>query len=441
MDILFVVPYVPSLVRTRSYNLVRHLSARGHRVSVATVWSNERERAEVDELKACCDEVHAVHVPVWRSLLNCVRALPSSEPLQAVYSWSRALASQIISLQRKADVLHVEHLRGARYGSYVKTRPESADIPVVWDAVDCISYLFQQAIATRRDRIGALVNRLELPRTRRREGSLLRHFDRVLISSEVDKEAMVGLGRALPHPLAPGACERLVTVLPNGVDTSYFTPSNEPRRPKTLVFSGKMSYHANVSAAMHLVGSIMPLIWARQPDVRLVIVGQDPPPKLRAVAARHASLVTVTGTVPDIRPFLRQASVAVIPLVYGAGSQFKVLEAMACATPVVATPRSVVALAARAGHDILVAEHARAFADAVIELLESPPKREAIGRAGRAYVEAHHHWGRIAAQLETIYADVVTQYRGVQPPSDRGSTGAEDSLCASPSAYTSPLVP
>jgi glycosyltransferase involved in cell wall biosynthesis len=406
-------------------------------VTLATLWSSERERAEATQLQDYCDEVNAVRVPKWRSLFNCVRALPSSEPLQAVYSWSEALASQLLDLRDKADVVHVEHLRGARYGTFLTRGHQGSAVPVIWDAVDCISYLFEQAVARRHDQFGMLVNRLELPRTRRREASLPSYFDRVLISSEADKKEMLKLRRGWA---ARAESDRLIDVLPNGVDTGYFTPSSEARQPKTLVFSGKMSYHANVSAAIHLLADIMPLVWARQPDVRLVIAGKEPPRSVRALAARRPSCVTVTGTVQDIRPFVRQASVAVIPLVYGAGSQFKVLEAMACGTPVVATPRSVGVLTARPGHDLLVAEQPAAFAEAVIGLLESDQRREAIGSAGRSYVEAHHSWNHIAGQLEEIYLDAIARRRGTLPPSARIGADVASVRPVSPCAPFSPLV-
>lgn len=411
MNILFVVPYVPSLVRTRSYNLIRQLSARNHRVIVATLWKNEREAAEVEELRTCCDEVRAVQLPAWRSLVNCVQALPSDEPLQGAYSWSAGLMSQILDLQAKVDVVHVEHLRGARYGLRAKSRQSTSGVPVVWDSVDCISHLFEQAVTRRRDQVGRLVTQLELSRTRRYEGWLWRQFDRVLITSHVDRDAMTALGQGAPangRVLPTGQDER-ISVLPNGVDTSYFTPGGDARHPRRLIFSGKMSYHANVSAVMHLMTDIMPLIWAKLPDVELMIVGKDPVEAIRNLAARHAGLVTVTGTVPDIRPFLRQASAAVIPLVYGAGSQFKVLEAMACGTPVVATPQAVAPLKTQPGRDVLVAKDPQAFADATVDLLENPRKQREMGHAGRLYVEAHHRWDQIAGRLEAIYEDVLAE--------------------------------
>src|SRR2546425_96913 len=95
MKILFVVPYVPSLVRVRPYNLIRHLSALGHDVTVLTIWTNEQERDEVDQLRQHCHAVQAAHLPRWQSLWNCVQALPTRTPMQAVYCWQPALVQQL----------------------------------------------------------------------------------------------------------------------------------------------------------------------------------------------------------------------------------------------------------------------------------------------------------------------------------------------------------
>jgi len=410
MRIVFVVPYVPSLVRARSYNLIRSLAARGHEMVVATVWSDDRDRTALDELRAFCRDVRAVRLPMWQSLVNCARAVPGRDPLQAWYSWSPELAERIAAAQSGADVLHVEHLRGARFALRALSQAESSRPPIVWDSVDCISYLFAQAVRERTDLAGRLLNRLELSRTRRYEGWLAGQVDHVLMTSPVDRDALLA---AMPlGDRAARTREAGISIVPNGVDTTYFSATSEARNPRRLVFSGKMSYHANVATVRHLVTGIMPRVWARMADVELTIVGQHPPQSVRDLAKAHAPRVVVTGSVPDVRPYLRTAAAAVVPLVYGAGSQFKVLEAMACETPVVATSRAVGALTTKAGSDVLVADGEQAFADAVLGLFDNPQRQREIGRAGRAYVEAHHRWDHIAGRLERIYEDVVAAHSG-----------------------------
>ena len=145
MRILFVVPYVPNLVRVRPYNLIKRLSARGHQVTVLTVSTSTEEKKEVEALQGLCHKIETVSISKWRSLWNCLLALPGRAPLQAVYSWQPELLAQTASSE--FDVIHIEHLRGSAYGLKLKSQFNGHCPPIVWDSVDCISLLFRQASA------------------------------------------------------------------------------------------------------------------------------------------------------------------------------------------------------------------------------------------------------------------------------------------------------
>ncbi len=235
--------------------------------------------------------------------------------------------------------------------------------------------------------------RLELPRTRRAEAHLPTLFDHTVVTAQGDADAL----RALAGPDAP------IVVIPNGVDLEGFVPpaTAEERAPARIIFTGKMSYHANVTAAVQLVQVIMPLVWAQRPDAEVWLVGKEPSAEVRALAGER---VTVTGGVESMAAALQAATVAAAPIAYGAGIQNKVLEAMACATPVVASPQAASALAAIAGRDYLPGATPQAFADALLALLNDPALRGTVGEAGRAYVEEHHTWSAAAARLEALYA-------------------------------------
>lgn len=406
MKILFIVPYVPSLIRVRPYNLIRYLAARGHEITLLTLYTSPTERDDVKTLRSFCREVYALPLPQWRSMVNSLLALPTSLPLQAVYCWQPALSQLAQELTRRDggfDLVHVEHLRGARYGldlMRATSMGASRRVPVVWDSVDCISLLFRQAAGQSRRLLSRWLTHFELGRTRQYEGWLTGQFDRVLVTSPHDRDALVGLMRG-------GATATHVRVIPNGVDLEYYTPQNGnvPRDPATLVISGKMSYHANVTMAVTFVEEVLPLIWQHHPEVRLVIVGKDPTAEVRALGRPPA--IEVTGTVADIRPYLHRATVAVAPIQYGAGIQNKVLEAMACGLPVVTTSRAVSALAVEAGREVLIGDTPQEFAASVVRLLEDAAYREQIALAGRRYVEENHPWPKVIERLEEVYDEII----------------------------------
>lgn len=416
LNILFTVPYAPNLIRVRSYHLIRSLAERQHQVTVATLWENEEEQRDLQHLRELGVRVVAQQASLGRSLRNTLLALPTRTPLQAVYSWHPGLADKIRTLlQSEAfDVVHVEHLRGARYGLLARSikRSDGSSAPVVWDSVDCISHLFQQAVKNSRSIKGRLLTGLDLKRTEAYEGQLVHAFDRVLVTSPTDKMALekladqVANGQRANSPSQRGYSH--LHILPNGVNLDGFTPSTEPREPETIVFSGKMSYHANVTAVLHLVKDIMPQVWAKRPSVKVWIVGKDPVAEVRALENAN---VTVTGTVPALPPYLQKATLAVAPIPYGAGIQNKALEAMACATPVVTSPQASSALQVQSGRELVVAQDAESFAQAILQLLEDPTARRALGQAGRAYVERCHAWRAIAAQLEQLYTAAIMDHQ------------------------------
>jgi len=413
MKILFIIPYVPNLIRPRSYNLIRALAGRGNEITLLTLWSSEEERESSKSIQQDCKETHLHYLARWRSYWNCLVALPTGQPLQAWYCWQPQLARQMIDLMNGAggyrssdgrnhfDAVHVEHLRGVKYGlslveHFKAVQAASASVPtIVWDSVDSIALLFRQSSERSKKLFSRWLTKFELQRTEHFEAKMLDHFSRILITSQKDKNAF------LAYTQSEDSASRL-KIIPNGVDLQYFHPDqNAPRLEDGIVVSGKMSYHANVTMVMDLYERIMPIVWSRHPQAHLWVVGKDPAREIQSIG-EHPN-VTVTGTVDDIRPYIQRAAVAVAPLVYGAGIQNKVLESMACGTPVVANPLAISAFQAVPGQDVLVAEEPNDFADQMLRVLMDPSLRRNIGAAGRNYVERNHDWNLIGAQLEEVY--------------------------------------
>jgi glycosyltransferase involved in cell wall biosynthesis len=117
--------------------------------------------------------------------------------------------------------------------------------------------------------------------------------------------------------------------------------------------------------------------------------------------------IRVTGTVEDIRPYLNQATMALAPIVYGVGIQNKVLEAMACATPVICSPQAVSALKVDVGKDLFVAKDPEEMSRTILDLLDDPERQQQVGWAGRRYVEVHHRWGEMANALTQVYDSAI----------------------------------
>lgn len=401
MRIAFVTAYPPSRVRVRADAFVREL-AREHEVTVVCACRASREWDDVAALRARGLQVIVVSEPAWRAAARATGAMVAGASLQVAHGAGGALRRAVWDLVAtgRIDVVHAEHLRTV---ASVRGLP----VPVVWDAVDCISQLYELGGRHGSTPMMRLIGEMEARRARHEEQLLLHSLRHVLVTSGRDRRALrrgweqsrsPGLRQSDLVPWRPAA----VHVVRNGVDLRYFMPGMWTRQANLLVLSGKMSFHANVAAAELLAQQIMPRIWEERPDVRLLIAGSDPPRTVRALSADPR--IAVTGYLPDLRPALAGAAIAVSPTPYAVGVQNKVLEALALGTPVVAMPAAVGGLSTIAGRDLLVAGTPHSFARTVVELLDDADRQATLARAGRRYVERHHSWAGAARQLTEVYA-------------------------------------
>lgn len=283
------------------------------------------------------------------------------------------------------DVVHVTSGRLAALGR------DLGNVPSVLAALDAwhLNVAAKAALASAARR--ALLT-LEGRRVRRFIEHQYPAFDRVVVVSEGDRDAL----REVAPSLDP-------VVVPNGVDADAFAPGEAPREPGAIVFSGAMDYPPNEAAAAFLARQVMPAVWEAVPAAHLWLVGRSPSP---AVAALAGERVTVTGEVPEMPPWLRRAAVYVCPMVSGTGIKNKLLEALACAAPVVCTSLACRGLTAVPGEHLVVADDASSLAAEIARLLRDENAARTIGDGGRAYVLVNHTWDATARRFEGLYEEV-----------------------------------
>ncbi len=389
MHILYLVPHVPNPTKIRSHFHVRGLLDAGHRVTVATVERGAGDDKHIAHLQESGAQVIWTRLTRTKTLLNSLSTLPTRFPLQSAFMWSDDLMQKIdVVLQNDPpDVIHVEHLRMARYGlKLVK------DWPTVWDAVDFLSVLYRQAGDTSTSLPLRLISRLEAPRLEAYERWLSGQFPRTLVISERDADLF-----------------RQDNSYADRVRTSLLglpmTPlKNAGRDADRLIITGTLNYHPNVASVHYFARDIFPLIQRNNPEARLQLVGANP---LASITALASDVVEVTGFVPSITDYLQKATVALAPVLYGSGMQIKVLEAFLTATPLVATSVALRGLDVRHDEHVLVADTPTEFAACVLRLLNDADLRARIGQAGRRYVEQNHDLVKTTARLVAIYEEVM----------------------------------
>lgn len=400
MRILYITPYLPSSVRIRPLGFIRELSQR-HAITLVTLVHPRAEMRFLEEVRPYCQAIYPLTLDRSAALARCLLSLPTKMPLSVAYTHSAQLRRTVRDLARRGgyDLVHIEFARAAP----LVTELAGQDMPRVYDAVDSMTLASARTFRASHSPLRKALAVLEWLKFRRFEAWAIRQFDRVLVSSPADRDA-----------LADRAPDAPISVLPNGVDIEYFAPRQIGGNAElpTIAFLARLNYHANVSSILHFYRHIFPLIRAKFPQVRLLLIGRDPAPAVQALAADP--YVKITGYVPDVRPYLARVTVSICPMRVGAGISNKVLESMAMGLPVVATPLATEALAIEHDRELLIADDPADFADMVIALLSNPRLRARLGKQARAYVETHHRWPAIAAQLEQLYRDCL-EHRAMQP--------------------------
>jgi glycosyltransferase involved in cell wall biosynthesis len=211
--------------------------------------------------------------------------------------------------------------------------------------------------------------------------------------------------RALLAANAPGGDIRAIGT---GVDTAYFHPNGQVETPATLVFTGSMDWYPNEDAIMYFIAEILPEVRREVPGLSLAVVGRDPTDRLRGACA--AAEVHVTGTVADVRPYVAEAAVYVVPLRIGGGTRLKIFEALAMGKAVVSTRVGAEGLPIVPGQHFLQADSPADFAQAVVTLLKDSGRRHALGMAGRRLVEERYSWTQVTREFEGHCEELVARH-------------------------------
>ncbi|TAM42344.1 MAG: TIGR03087 family PEP-CTERM/XrtA system glycosyltransferase [Burkholderiaceae bacterium] len=403
-NLLYLVhrlPYPPNKGdKVRSYHLLKHLSQQ-HRVFLGTFVDDRADEAYVDTVRAICPDLHVVRLRPHIAKLRSLAGLLTHQALGLRYYWSvnlQAWVNQTLANQ-KIDAIIVF---SSVMAQYVPTASGGALPPMLVDFVDVDSAKWTQYAISRKWPLSWLY---------RREGERLLAYERTIAVRAQCSFFVTENETALFRNMVPESASR-VDVISNGVDADYFSPNTASTSPFTasgapvdeipLVFTGAMDYWPNIDAVTWFVQHILPGLLRAWPQLRFYIVGRSPSPAVLGLASNN---VVVTGTVPDVRPFLQYAAVVVAPLRVARGIQNKILEAMAMARPVVASQSCVEAIDARPGEDLVSATDATDFVREIDALLKAPAHAAAVGRSGRQRVLRSYSWGAHLGRLDKYLGD------------------------------------
>jgi sugar transferase (PEP-CTERM/EpsH1 system associated) len=401
-EILYLVhriPFPPNKGdKIRSYHLLKHLSQR-YRVHLGTFIDDKEDWRYRDKISGLCGETCFVNLSPKAARIRSLRGFFFEQPLTLPYYWDKGLQTWVNQIIETRPVRHILVFSSAM-AQYVS---HAGFAHRIIDFVDIDSDKWMQY---------ANVKSWPMNWVYGRESKLLLGYERQ-IARDFDSATFVSQAEAdLFRELAPESASK-ITYFNNGVDTDYFSPHRYYTNPyvggvHTLVFTGAMDYWANVEAVEWFARRVFPDIRARLPGVEFHIVGARPTAAVVALASLPG--ITVTGSVPDVRPFLAYASLVVAPLRIARGIQNKVLEAMAMEKIAVVSPQAMAGIGARPGHELVVASGESEFVSQILALLLNGSDWD-IGGAARNRVLECYSWEKSLERFDGLLTGTRTIYR------------------------------
>jgi sugar transferase (PEP-CTERM/EpsH1 system associated) len=388
--------------KLRTWHLMRHLATR-HEITCVSFAEPNQPKADRAGMSAVCSKLITVprrerRKEGLRFYAGVARYLLDRLPYAVAQYRSRRYRRAVRSALRRGnyDRIVCDFLVPA------VNLPRRLPCPAVLFTHNVEAEIWRRHAETESGALRKRLYKQQWNRMLRFERKTVARFDRVLAVSEVDRETLQRLyGDRLSAP---------VSVIPTGVDTSYFTPRpGSAAASRRIVFTGSMDWLPNADGVMFFCRDVLPLIRQAEPDVTFTIVGRSPTPAVRRLSEDPG--IEVTGRVEDVRPYLADAAVYVVPLRIGGGTRLKIFEAMAAGRAVVSTSIGAEGLPTEDGRHLVLADTPEAFANAVLRLLRDEPARAAIEARARALVAEQHDWGAAAGHLEAALADTTTSGR------------------------------
>jgi len=387
--------------KLRTWHLMRHLAERHEITYLAFADPDQMRDGRLDP--AIADGM--------REVAARVEAIPRSDPPKGSWRFYADAAAHVVDPLPYA----VGKYRSPEYRRALESllATEAFDLVVcdfLFPAVNlprtlpCPAVIFTHNVeaeiwrrhAETRTGAAGLLYRMQYNRMLRYEGRTLARFDGVLAVSDADAATFARL--------YPDAIRRPAHVVPTGVDTNYFAASASDPRSRRLVFTGSMDWLPNEDAMAYFCREILPIVRAEEPEVQLSIVGRAPTPAVQRLADAH---IEVTGRVDDVRPYMQDAAVYVVPLRIGGGTRLKIFEAMAMGKAVVSTTVGAEGLPVTSGEHVMLADEPRSFARAVVRLLRDVERRRQLERAARELVVEQYDWSAVSGALDQALRSIA----------------------------------
>ncbi len=399
MNILFLSTRSPypliSGHSLRTYHILKG-AAQKHNVILVTFvqLEDELKKENLDHLRIFCRAVHPFRVPVDMSKIRLAASLVvnlfSSLPFVAQKYDAPMMREKIreIIKTESIDLIHVDMLPLAIYIDEFK------DLPKILVNHNVESIRLHRWYQTEPNVLKKAYLGIQWPKLRSFERSAMDKFDGCVVVSETDKQLLREMG-----------INNKLFVVPNGTDTEFFKPRGKAKIENSVLWIGHMDVHTNKDAVLYFWREIYPLLRKRYPQVQMTFVGTAPPKEI-ADAAKEDAQIKATGFVEDIRPYVDESAVMVVPIRIGSGTRLKILDAMAMGKAIVSTSVGCEGLNVTHGKNILIADDPEEFTNRTIGLLKNPDMRMSLERNARKLAKTYD-WDLIREKQEIVYQEAI----------------------------------
>jgi len=381
--ILSRVPYpLEKGDKLRAFNQIKQLSKK-HQIVLFALNDQELDTKAVDELKKYCVGLSIITFSKSTVFFNLFRSFFNGLPFQVGYFYFSKAQKKIDELiaKHKPDHIYCQLIRTTEYVKKYK------NIPKTLDYMDVFSKGMERRKKTSSFFLKPIIS-LEYKRLLKYENRVFDLFNNKTIISKQDQSF-------IPHDKRDE-----IIVIPNGVDTDYFVPKINSKKEYELIFNGNMNYPPNVESVEFLVKEILPLVWNKMPNVKLLISGATPNAKVMAL---KSDKVIVSGWVDDIRENFAKSKILVAPMQISIGLQNKLLEAMAMQIPCITSVLANNALGAKPDDEILVAQNVNEYAQHIVDLLQNENKANKLALNGYKFATANFNWEKTTSRLSNLF--------------------------------------
>ena len=404
-----VLPYpLDAGPKVRAYYVLRHL-AQSHSVVLVSFCRSTDTPAAVEHLGQFCQAVHTHPMPrsSARDAWHLLRSLANKQPFLIARDWVPAMAALIRDRLNATDfdVVHADQLWMAPYALHarsharVTSRPSRTPI-LVLDQHNAVYMIPGRMAEAEGNPLRRALMKLEARKMARYEIATCQSFDRVVWVTDQDHQAVE---QQVTDPDASVPNSAVIPICGDPEEMPVVGPRSDGRR---VTFLGGLHYPPNAQAVLWFAERVFPQVLARVPDAVLTVIGKDPPGEISKLRSQIPnSNLEVTGYVADPQPWLEETAVFVVPLLAGGGMRVKILDAWMWGLPVVATTIGAEGIEYRNGEDILIADGAEVFAEAVVRVLREPDVARLLRENGRCQVEARYNWRRRYAAWEGVYEE------------------------------------